>query len=166
MAKKSSFKFDLFGSKPVVKVRGGSAREAKRQTFPALEGLAMFLLKLEPGAVRIPHWHPDAHELNIVLKGKAAISLLGPDGPGQVRQKFELHEGEISFMPQGWFHSIANIGDGELTMLVVFNNSSPDDIGVSQALAGMDPSVLGEALGVPADTFKKFKKNILLIAPQ
>jgi hypothetical protein len=51
-------------------------------------------------------------------------------------------------------------------MLVIFNNASPDDIGVSQALAGMEEWVLGESLGVPPDTFKKFKKNVKFIAPQ
>jgi oxalate decarboxylase len=164
--KKSSFKFKLGASKPTVDVKGGTVQEAKKQTFPVLDGLAMFLLKLKEGAVRIPHWHPDANELNIVLQGKARIALLGPDGPGQVKETFELEAGDISFMPQGWFHSIANIGEGELSMLVIFNNASPDDIGVSQALAGMADSVLGETLGVPPDTFKRFKKNVKLIAPQ
>lgn len=160
------FKFNLFGSEPEVDVRGGTAREAKKATFPVLEGLAMFQLTLHPGGVRIPHWHPNSNELNIVLEGKAALALLGPDGTDQVQEKFELTKGEISFMPQGWFHSITNIGDGDLVMLVIFNNASPDDIGVSQALGGMDPRVLSEVLGAKPQVFEKLKKDIVLIAPK
>ena len=163
---KTHFKFNLFGSKPAVDVKGGVVREAKQATFPALQGMAMFQLVLRPGAVRIPHWHPNSDELNIVLEGKASITLLGPDGPGQVRETFELQKGEISFMPRGWFHSITNVGESDLTMLVIFNDGSPDDIGVSQALGAMNPQVLSEVLGAKPEVFAKLKKNVVLIAPQ
>ena len=161
--KTDPFKFKLAASKPVVAVAGGTIQEAKRESFPALDGLSIFLLRLKKGAVRIPHWHPDANELDYCLQGKAAISMVGPD---QVEQKLELEAGEISFIPQGWFHSIKNIGDEELSLLVVFNNASPNDIGISVGLGGMSSKVLSETFGVPAETFKKFRDNVLFIAPQ
>jgi oxalate decarboxylase len=113
--------------------------------------------------VRIPHWHPDANELDYCLQGKAAIAMVGPD---EVEQKLELEAGDISFIPQGWFHSIKNIGDEELSLLVVFNNESPNDIGISVGLGGMSNKVLAETLGVPAETFKKFRHDVQFIAPQ
>ena len=160
---KDPFKFRLAASKPAVDVEGGTIREAKKQDFPALDGLAIFQLKLKKGAVRIPHGHPDANELDYILHGRAAISIVGPD---QVEQKMELEPGEISFIPQGWFHSIKNIGDDELSLLVIFNNENPNDIGISVGLGGMTHAVLGETLGVPPDTFQNFRRDVLFIAPQ
>ena len=161
--KKDWFKFRLAASKPAVKVAGGTIQEANKATFPALDGLAAFLLVLKPGAVRIPHWHPDANELDYCLQGRAAIAIVGPD---KVEQKLEINPGDISFIPQGWFHSIRNAGTDDLRLLVIFNNATPNDIGISVGLGGMSDKVLGESLGVPAATFKDFKKTIRFIAPQ
>jgi oxalate decarboxylase len=160
---RDSFKFNLAGSKPAVHVAGGAIQEAKKDTFPALEGLAIFLLALKPGAVRIPHWHPDANELDYILQGTAQIAIVGPDS---AEETFKLTPGEIGFIPQGWFHSIQNIGEDELRMLVIFNNDNPNDIGISIGLGGMSGAVLGETLGVPASTFTNFNKDVKFIAPQ
>jgi oxalate decarboxylase len=165
--RRDQFKYNLAGSKPQVSVKGGTIQEAKAETFPVLQGggLAIFLVVLKPGAVRIPHWHPDANELDYCLQGKAAVAIVPPDGEGH-DQKLELSPGEISFIPQGWFHSITNVGPEELRVLVIFSNASPNDIGISVALAGMSDAVLGETLGVPPSTFKNFAKDVIYIAPQ
>ena len=139
MKAEPNFKFELAASKPNEDVAGGSIREAKKCTFPILDGLAIFLVSLKPGAVRIPHWHPDANELDYILEGCAEIALAGPD---KVKTTIEVRQGEISFIPQGWFHSIKNIGETELRLLVIFNNDSPNDIGISFGLAALDPTVL------------------------
>jgi oxalate decarboxylase len=163
----SPFKYNLAGSTPQVSVTGGTIQEAQQTTFPTLQGggLAIFLVTLKPGAVRIPHWHPNANELDYCLQGKAGIAIVPPDGEG-MDQQMELNPGEISFIPQGWFHSIKNLGESDLRILVIFSNSSPNDIGISVALAGMSDSVLGETLGVPPSTFKDFAKDVIYIAPQ
>ncbi len=157
------FKFPLSTVPPTADVLGGSVREAKKKTFPALNGLAVFYLELHPGGVRIPHWHPDANELDYILHGKARIAMVGPDN---VKETFDVSAGEISFIPQGWFHSIQNIGDSDLKMLVIFNNDSPNDIGISVGLGGMDPFVLAETLGASPSVFEGFRKDVELIAPQ
>jgi oxalate decarboxylase/phosphoglucose isomerase-like protein (cupin superfamily) len=59
---------------------GGEIREGNKKTFPALEGLAIFSLILKPGAVRIPHWHRDANELDYVAQGRDCES----SGPGDL----------------------------------------------------------------------------------
>ncbi|HEY0554625.1 MAG TPA: cupin domain-containing protein [Thermoanaerobaculia bacterium] len=73
MQRISPFVFDLAGTPPQAVVQGGKIQEAKQSTFPALacNVLAVFLVTLEPGAVRIPHWYPDASELDYCLQGKA-----------------------------------------------------------------------------------------------
>lgn len=161
----SPFKFDLAACPPQVKVKGGTIQEANQSTFPALagNGLAVYLLTLEPGAVRIPHWHPDAAELDYVLSGKARIGLGFPDGEWQ---RFDLASGQISIIPQGWFHYIENVGEETMRMLVVFSNSSPNDIGVSVGFQAVPKEVLGLTFGVPADRFEGLDLEVGYIAPQ
>jgi oxalate decarboxylase len=161
----SQFKFDLKGSPPQVKAKGGTIQEANQSTFPSLagNGLAIYLLTLHPGAVRIPHWHPDAAELDYVLAGKARIGLGFPDGEWQ---RFDLDAGQIAILPQGWFHYIENIGDDTLRMLVIFNNSNPNDIGISEGFQAIPKEVLGLTFGVPAERFDGLDLNVAYIAPQ
>jgi oxalate decarboxylase len=163
----SSFKFALEASKPEIVATGGTGREATKTTFPALDGMAIFSLRLEPGAVRIPHWHPNANELDYVVEGRAEFKLVGPtNAKNPVITSFELRKGEIGFIPQAWFHSIRNPGPGELHILVIFNADEPQDIGISIGLSGMSPVDLAETLGAPAKVFADFRQDIEFIAPQ
>lgn len=161
----SQFKFNLKGCPPQVVAKGGTIQEANQSTFPALagNGLAIYYLTLQPGAVRIPHWHPDAAEMDYVLSGEARIGLAFPDGEWQ---RFDLEAGQIAVLPQGWFHYIANVGEDVLQMLVIFNNSAPNDIGISVGFQAVPKEVLGLTFGVPADRFDGFDLNVVYIAPQ
>ncbi|HVS50629.1 MAG TPA: cupin domain-containing protein, partial [Candidatus Dormibacteraeota bacterium] len=115
------------------------------------------------GGVRIPHWHPDAAELDYCLAGKARIGLGFPDGEWQ---RFDLAAGQIAILPQGWFHYIQNIGDDPLRMLVIFNNSVPNDIGVSVGFQAVPKEVLATTFGVPAERFGDFDLDVPYIAPK
>lgn len=161
----SQFKYDLKGSTPQVVAKGGTIQEANQSTFPGLagNGLAVYLLVLEPGGVRIPHWHPDASELDYCLAGKARISLAFPSGEWQ---RFDLTPGQIAILPQGWFHSIENVGEEPMQMLVIFNNPAPNDIGISEGFQAFSKEVLATTFGVPADRFDGFDKHVAFIAPQ
>jgi oxalate decarboxylase len=161
----SPFKFNLKGCPPQVTAKGGTIQEANQGTFPALQGngLSIYLLTLSPGAVRIPHWHPDAAELDYCLSGTARIGLAFPSGEWQ---QFDVSAGEISILPQGWFHYIENVGTETMTMLVIFNNSSPNDIGISEGFQAIPREVLGTTFGVPAEQFDGLDLNVAYIAPQ
>jgi oxalate decarboxylase len=149
MSRASAFKYDLKGSAPQIVAKGGTIQEGNQSTFPGLagNGLSIYFLTLQPGAVRIPHWHPDAAELDYVLAGKARVGLGFPDGEWQ---RFDLGAGEIAM----------------LQMLVVFNNSAPNDIGVSVGFQTVPKEVLALTFGVPAETFDKLDLNVEYIAPQ
>jgi len=165
MSRVSQFVFDLGKCPPQVVAKGGTIQEANQSTFPGLggNGLSIYLLTLEPGAVRIPHWHPDASELDYVLSGKARIGLGFPDGEWE---RFDLAAGQIAILPQGWFHYIQNVGEETLRMLVIFNNSAPNDIGISQGFQAIPKEVLGITFGVSAERFKGLDENVTYIAPQ
>ena len=165
MSRVSQFVFDLGKCPPQVVAKGGTIQEANQSTFPGLNGngLAIYLLTLEPEAVRIPHWHPDAAELDYVLSGKARVGLGFPDGEWE---RFDLEAGKIAILPQGWFHYIQNVGEETLRMLVIFNNSAPNDIGISQGFQAIPKEVLGITFDVPAERFEGLKEDVTFIAPQ
>ncbi|CAM9718574.1 unnamed protein product, partial [Phaeothamnion confervicola] len=62
------FVFDLAGSAGVTG-EGGTLQTANAASFPALtgEGIAMVRIVLEPCGINIPHVHPRATELQIVI---------------------------------------------------------------------------------------------------
>jgi len=161
----SQFKFNLKGCPPQVVAKGGTIQEANQNTFPALagNGLAVYFLTLQPGAVRIPHWHPDAAEMDYVLSGKARIGLAFPSGEWQ---RFDVSAGEICVLPQGWFHYIKNVGEDVLQMLVIFNNSAPNDIGISVGFQAIPKKVLALTFDVPEERFEELDLHVQYIAPQ
>lgn len=165
MGRISQFTFNLAACPPQVVAKGGTIQEANQSTFPELSGngLAIYLLVLEPGAVRIPHWHPDASELDYCLSGKAQIGLSSPGGEWE---QLSLEAGQIAILPQGWFHYIKNAGDEPLRMLVIFNNSAPNDIGISEGFQAIPKDVLALTFNVPEEQFANLKEDIAYIAPQ
>ena len=138
-------KFNLERIHPQIDTPGGSARIVNRANFPVLEHLALFSLRLVKKGVREPHWHPNATELNFVLKGKARLTVLSPNGSIDT---FDLAEGQGSVIPTGYFHHIENTGPDELHMTVFFSHHTPNDIGLSGALSAYSPELLADLFSV------------------
>ena len=65
----TQFWFDLAGqTPPAIDVPGGTIAEGNVKTFPVLQGIAAYLLTLDPGGVRIPHCFPHGFTLGSVLR--------------------------------------------------------------------------------------------------
>jgi oxalate decarboxylase len=152
--------FDLANSPPIVKKQSGTVQGADEQAFPVVKGqnAAMFLVVLQPGGIREPHWHPNAWEFDYCISGRARMSVVAPKNEWKI---FDVAAGQIVFVPQGYFHYFENIGEDELRFLVVFNDSTSeaeDDIGISVSLGGMPNSVLAATFGVPESVFERIPK--------
>ena len=67
--------FDFAGVSPQVVEPSGTITEATGDNFPVLRGnrAAVYFLTMKPGALREPHWHPDAWELDIPLSGRGRL---------------------------------------------------------------------------------------------
>jgi oxalate decarboxylase len=148
------------GDSPVNKYDGGWFQQADEDNFPILKGQAasIVMLTLQPGGIREPHWHPSAWEINIVTSGVAAWVVV--DGNGN-HESFDQHVGDVVFAPQGSFHYFENRGPGDMKIVIIQNTSTPeskDNIGIGESLSMLPPRVLSAVFGVPADTFKPFKK--------
>jgi oxalate decarboxylase len=150
-----SFSFNLAAQSPPVDVPGGTIKEANAGTFPVLDGLAAYVLTLDPGGVRIPHWHPDCNEMQYLISGSnVQVGLITPaKGLKHGEEKsYTLREpGWVGFIPQGWHHYIQNTGTEPAVMMIFFNNQSPNDVDVSWAfkLGGKDGrGVLEQVFGI------------------
>jgi oxalate decarboxylase/phosphoglucose isomerase-like protein (cupin superfamily) len=105
----------------------------------------MQALHVKPGAVREPHVHPNAHQLDYCVSGRATVGIIGPEGH---RQLLDLHAGDISFVPQGFLHWIENTGDSELHFLVVLSHAEPETIELSEMLGEIPRSTLAKVLHI------------------
>ncbi|MFR9751061.1 cupin domain-containing protein [Nocardia sp. 004] len=151
----SSHLFRLSASEP-KQFDGGNLRGAHENNFPVLAGQngSVYSVRLEPGGIREPHWHPTAWELNYHISGSAKWTILGTHPDGRYRTDvFEAHPGDLVFAPQGYFHYFENARtDTPLEVLIVFNTSAQepyDDIGLRGALNSIPRDVTARVLGIP-----------------
>lgn len=146
---------------------GGTLQGEHEQNFPVLAGQtgAAYFVRLEPGGVREPHWHPTAWELNYHIADTAKWTLLGthPDGSYHT-DVFEAHAGDLVFAPQGFFHYFENARtDASLELLIVFNTSAPemsDDIGLLGAVNSIPREITATVLGVPVSTLAGIRTEV------
>jgi oxalate decarboxylase len=136
----SPYRLDLDSTQPQIQEPGGWAKKAEKATMPILEDLALFSLHLDTDGIREPHWHPNAHELNYVIKGKVRITLVSPE---ERTETFELSPGDVSFLPKGYLHDIENIGQEDVHMAVFFSHASPSNMGLSDSMGAYSPEILG-----------------------
>jgi|HubBroStandDraft_6_1064221.scaffolds.fasta_scaffold842267_1 oxalate decarboxylase/phosphoglucose isomerase-like protein (cupin superfamily) len=143
-----------------IEFSGGTFFRANKKQFPCLKGLAVQQLKLKPGAVREPHSHPNAEQLDFCVSGHARVGIVGPEGE---KQLLELHNGDISFVPRGYVHWIENVGSEPLHFLVVLAHELPETIELSETLVGVPDKTLSAALGVPQNLLSGLPKKTVTI---
>jgi oxalate decarboxylase len=119
------------------------------------------VLDLDPGALRELHWHPNADEWQYIIEGKVSVTLFGSHGRYRIET---LDKGDVGYIPQGYGHSIENIGDKRCRLLIGFNTGVYETIDLSQWLAGNPPDVMATNFGRPAALFEKFPKKDVFIA--
>jgi oxalate decarboxylase len=161
------YKFNLGALQPAVDNAGGSVAECDKRVFPIVEkgGAGIFLLKLQPGGMREPHWHPNCWEMDYVVAGAVEMTIVPPDGPAET---FTLEVGDVAFVPQGYAHSIANVGSVEAVIPIVFNNELPSDIGLSTMYGNFPDGQFTQTFGVPAADMAEIPKpkGTLVVVPK
>lgn len=158
------YKYDIEVHPPQIQTKGGHVKLSNSYLLPTLEGLALYSLQLEIKGVREPHWHPNAHELNYLIKGRVRITLFSPGGEVDT---FDMQEGDVSFLPQGYFHYIENIGTESAHLAVFFNHSNPSDIGISGCLGAYSNEMLAALFNVPSGYFNvlpKYQEDLFVVA--
>jgi oxalate decarboxylase len=145
------------GEDVVFLVRGANL-QAIREISKTITGA---VLELEPRALRELHWHPSADEWQYVLEGKMSMTMFGSHGRFRAET---LEKGDVGYIPQGYGHSIENLGDKKCRVLIGFNSGVYEDIDLTEWIGGNPLDVLATNFGKPASLFEKFPKRDVFIA--
>jgi oxalate decarboxylase len=160
---KQTHRYPLFSDQPIVNNKGGKLWLVDSNKFPISKTITGAVLDLEPGALRELHWHPNADEWQYVLEGNVSVTLFGSGG----RYRTETMEmGDVGYIPQGYGHSLENIGDKKCRVLIGFNSGVYEDIDLTEWMAGNPVDVLATNFSKPASLFEKFPKKDVFIAPK
>jgi oxalate decarboxylase len=154
-------KWQLLKNDPLVDNKGGRLWMVDSTKFPISKTVTGAILDLEPGALRELHWHPSADEWQYVFEGKVSITMFGSHG----RYRTEtLDKGDVGYIPQGYGHSIENVGKTKARLLIGFNSGVYEDIDLSAWFGGNPVDVLATNFGKPAALFEKFPRRDVFIS--
>jgi oxalate decarboxylase len=154
-------KYRLLAQPPHVNFPGGREWRVDSTRFPISRTVTGVILDLDPGALRTLHWHPNADEWQYVIQGTVSVTLFGSHGRFRTEQ---LEQGDAGYIPQGYGHSIENIGDKPSRMLIGFNTGIYETIDLSQWIAGNPVDVLATNFSQPEALFAKFPHQDVFIA--
>ena len=158
-----SHKFKLLERPPHKVFKGGREWRVDSTTFPISTTVTGVILDLDPGALRELHWHPTSDEWQYVIDGDVSVTMFGSHGRFRTET---LSKGDVGYIPQGYGHSIENVGDKPSRVLIGFNTGVYAAIDLSQWVAGNPPDVLATNFGKPASSFEKFPRGDVFIAPK
>jgi oxalate decarboxylase len=143
----SDYKLDLEGMSPRVDSEYGRLKTARLDTWPILDGLAMYSLRISGVGMREPQWHPGTAELGYVQSGRARMSVKSADGSVDT---YELAAGDAYFIPRAFPHHIENLEDTETHFLVFFDQAVVRDIGYTGSAGAYPRRILAPTLGMAA----------------
>jgi oxalate decarboxylase len=153
-------KYRLLAQPPNRTFEGGKEWRVDSSSFPISKTITGVVLELEPGALRELHWHPTADEWQYVISGSVNVTMFGSHGRYRTER---LDAGDVGYVPQGYGHSIENVGDTPVRILIGFNTGIYQNIDLSQWIAGNPTDVLATNFGQSAALFEKFpKKDVFL----
>lgn len=88
------------------------------------EAFSAGIVVLEPGGGHERHNHPGAEEIIHVISGKGEQMVEDPNGNPIVQ---EVGPGTSVYVPASRYHSTFNIGDGPMTVYVVYSPAGPEE---------------------------------------
>jgi oxalate decarboxylase len=155
-------KYRLLAQPPHWEGRGGREWRADSTSFEISQTITGVVLDLDPGALRELHWHPTSDEWQYVLDGNISVTMFGSHGRFRTET---LERGDVAYIPQGYGHSIENIGNTTCRVLIGFNTGIYAAIDLSQWIGGNPVDVLATNFSQPAALFEKFPKKDVFVAP-
>jgi oxalate decarboxylase len=141
--------------------QGGREWRVDASRFLISTTITGVILDLDPGALRELHWHPNADEWQYVIDGQVAVTMFGSHGRFRVET---LGQGDVGYIPQGYGHSIENVGDKPCRVLIGLNSGIYQSIDLSQWIAGNPADVLATNFGQRPDLFGRFPRQDVFIA--
>lgn len=156
-----SHKYRL-GVAPLIQFDGGSEQLASSKEFPISTTLTGVILRLEPGALRELHWHPNADEWQYYISGESEVGIFASNGRSRTDN---FKEGQVAFINQGFGHYIKQLGKKETVILIVLSDGVYQEISISGWLASNPDQLLATNLSIDKETVNKLPKRPRFIVP-
>ena len=153
-------KYRLLSRQPTGTFDGGREWRVDASRFPISKTVTGVVLDLDPGALRTLHWHPNADEWQYIVDGNVSVTLFGSHGRFRTEQ---LAKGDVGYIPQGYGHSIENVGDGVARILIGLNSGTYESIDLTQWIAGNPADVLATNFSQTTELVKKFPHRDVFI---
>jgi len=154
-------KYRLLAQIPHAVFESGREWRVDSSRFPISKTLTGVILDLDPGALRELHWHPNADEWQYVIDGRVSVTLFGSQGRFRVET---LEKGDVGYIPQGYGHSIENVGEQPSRILIGLNAGTYEAIDLSQWIAGNPADVLATNFAQPLELVEKFPNRDVFLA--
>lgn len=162
VASPNTHRFQLLAQEPHSVYKHGREWRVGADRFPISQTITGVVLELEPGGLRELHWHPNADEWQYVIEGNFSDTLFGSHG----RYRTEtLEKGDVAYIPQGYGHSVENIGTKPGRMLIAFNTGHYEAVDLSTWMASNPTYLLADHFGKSKAVFEKFPKKRVFIGP-
>ncbi|MGD0039461.1 MAG: cupin domain-containing protein [Isosphaeraceae bacterium] len=155
-------RYSMLAQEPHSIHKGGREWRVGADRFPISKTVTGVILDLEPGGLRELHWHPTSDEWQYVIEGQISVTLFGSHGRYRVET---LNKGDVGYIPQGYGHSIENVGGKGCRVLIGFNTGHYEAIDLSMWIAGNPLDVLATNFGKPQSLFEKFPRERVFISP-
>lgn len=155
-------KYRLLAQPPHSEFAGGKEWRVGEKEFPISKTITGVVLDLEPSGIRELHWHPTADEWQYLIEGKVQVTMFGSGGRYRTES---LEAGDVAYIPQGYGHSIENVGITKARVLIAFNTGIYQSIGLSQWLSGTPDYLLASHFKQPQEVIAKFPKSHQFIIP-
>jgi oxalate decarboxylase len=146
--RKRTHRYRLMAQEPLVDTPSGSIRVASAKEYPISTTMTGIVTRLKPGAMHVPHWHPDANEWHYVSKGRTRITLFATD---KRMATAELSPGDCAYIPRGCGHLVHNIGAEDCEVVGVLDNGSYSESSLSDWLMNVPRQLLANNLGLPIE---------------
>ena len=153
--------YPLLSQEPHQKFPGGTEWRASMHEFPISTTITGIVLELEAGALREPHWHPNANEWQYVLSGSMRVTLFGSGGRARTET---FSAGDVGYIPQGYGHYIQNIGDTPCRILLGFDKGEYQEISLSTWLASNPTMLVADNFQIPDAVAEKLPDERVFIA--
>jgi oxalate decarboxylase len=154
-------KYRLLSQVPHATYRGGREWRVDATSFPISTTITGTILEVDPGALRELHWHPTADEWQYIIDGQVAVTMFGSHGRFRVET---LEKGDAGYIPQGYGHSIENIGERPARILIGLNSGTYQAVDLSQWIAGNPPDVLATNFAQRAELFANFPHHDVFLS--
>jgi oxalate decarboxylase len=161
----SPYKFTVERNLPQINSPAGIAHLAESSVWQVLEDIAMYSIDLTHRGMRELHWHPQTAEMGYITQGRGRMTIVGPGGSIDT---FEMHPGDVYFIPIAYPHHFEDLGEDDLKLLVFFDQPRPGDIGMLPAAGCFSKDVLAASFGLSPSQFPNlpFAANDPLFVPK